>query len=65
MDPVIFKIRQELKSQADPQIRKTSQRFFKENITCYGVKTAVCYGDCEEVRERGERPTKTGDLFPL
>jgi 3-methyladenine DNA glycosylase AlkD len=41
MDPVILKIRQELKNQADPQIRKTSQRFFKEGITCYGTKTAV------------------------
>jgi 3-methyladenine DNA glycosylase AlkD len=40
MDPVISKIRHELKSQADPKIRKTSQRFFKEEITCYGVKTA-------------------------
>jgi 3-methyladenine DNA glycosylase AlkD len=41
MDPVISKIRQELRSQADPQIRKTSQRFFKEEITCYGMKTAA------------------------
>ncbi len=41
MDPVISKIRQELKSQADPQIRNTSQRFFKEKITCYGMKTAA------------------------
>ena len=41
MDPVISKIRQELKRQADPQIRKASQRFFKEEITCYGVKTAA------------------------
>jgi len=41
MDPVISKIRQELKSQAEPQIRKSSQRFFKEEITCYGLKTAA------------------------
>jgi len=41
MDPVISKIRQELISQADPQIRKSSQRFFKEEITCYGLKTAA------------------------
>lgn len=41
MDPVILKIRQELKSQADPQIRKISQRFFKEEITCYGMKTVA------------------------
>jgi len=41
MDPVISQIRQELKNQADSQIRKTSQRFFKEEITCYGLKTAA------------------------
>ncbi|MDO9034406.1 MAG: DNA alkylation repair protein, partial [Methanoregula sp.] len=31
----------ELISHADPEIRKTSQRFFKEEITCYGMKTAT------------------------
>jgi 3-methyladenine DNA glycosylase AlkD len=41
MDPVISQIRKELKNQADPQFRQSSQRFFKEVITCYGVKTAT------------------------
>jgi 3-methyladenine DNA glycosylase AlkD len=41
MDPVIERIRQELELQADPEIRKTSRRFFKEEITCYGMKTAT------------------------
>ncbi|MDD4136999.1 MAG: DNA alkylation repair protein [Methanoregula sp.] len=41
MDPVITQIRKELKAQADPEIRKTSQRFFKEEISCYGMKTAT------------------------
>jgi 3-methyladenine DNA glycosylase AlkD len=41
MEPIIERIRQELKNHADPEIRKTSQRFFKENITCYGMKTAT------------------------
>jgi 3-methyladenine DNA glycosylase AlkD len=41
MDPVIIKIRQELKSHSDPEIQKTSQRFFKEDISCYGMKTAT------------------------
>jgi len=40
MDPVITRIRQELASQADSEIQKTSRRFFKEAITCYGMKTA-------------------------
>ena len=41
MDPVISQIRLELKSHADPEIQKTSLRFFKEKITCYGIKTAT------------------------
>ena len=41
MDPVIFQIRRDLQSHADPEIRKTSQRFFKEEITCYGMKSAT------------------------
>ncbi|WP_292424214.1 DNA alkylation repair protein [Methanoregula sp.] len=40
MDPVISRIRQELESQADPQIQQTSKRFFKDDIACYGMKTA-------------------------
>jgi 3-methyladenine DNA glycosylase AlkD len=41
MDPVIIRIRQELTEQADPEIEKTSKRFFKEDIMCYGMKTAT------------------------
>ena len=41
MDPVVSQIRQELESHADPEIRKTSQRFFKEEIRCYGMKTVT------------------------
>lgn len=41
MDPVIARIRQELTAQADPEIQRTSQRFFKEEIRCYGMKTAT------------------------
>ena len=41
MEPVISQIRGELESHADPEIRKTSQRFFKEEIACYGMKSAT------------------------
>jgi 3-methyladenine DNA glycosylase AlkD len=41
MDPVITQIRQELKDHQDPEIRKTSRRFFKDEITCYGIRTAT------------------------
>jgi 3-methyladenine DNA glycosylase AlkD len=40
MDPVIARIRQELVEQADPEIQKSSKRYFKEEIRCYGMKTA-------------------------
>jgi 3-methyladenine DNA glycosylase AlkD len=40
MNPVIERIRQDLAAQADPEIQKTSKRFFKEDILCYGIKTA-------------------------
>ncbi|MFA4885531.1 MAG: DNA alkylation repair protein [Desulfotomaculaceae bacterium] len=38
---MIEKIRQELKENSDEHTRQTGQRFFKENINIYGVKTAV------------------------
>jgi 3-methyladenine DNA glycosylase AlkD len=41
MDMIIEKIRRELKSNADPEIQKTSKRYFKEEIRCYGMKTAT------------------------
>ena len=41
MDPVIALIRKELSDAADPVIQKNAQRFFKEEIACYGIKTAV------------------------
>ena len=41
MDPVIFRIRNDLQIRADPEIRRTSRRFFKEEISCYGIKTAT------------------------
>jgi 3-methyladenine DNA glycosylase AlkD len=41
MDPIIARIRQELTAQADPEIQKTSKRYFREEIRCYGMKTAT------------------------
>ena len=40
MDPVISQIRQDLKNSADPGTQKSFQRFFKEEVQYYGVKTA-------------------------
>jgi len=41
MDQVIIALREELASHADPVIRESSKRFFKEDIICYGIKTAT------------------------
>jgi len=41
MQSVIVKIREELKANADEKTKKSFQRFFKEEIACYGVKTAI------------------------
>jgi len=41
MDPVITRIREELKTNSDPAFQKTSTRFFKEEIRCYGIRTAT------------------------
>jgi len=38
---IISRIRSELQKNADPAIRNASQRFFKEEIHCYGIKTAA------------------------
>lgn len=59
MDPVIAQIRQELVAHASPEIQKTSQRFFKEEIVCYGMKTAIVVGIARKywkvVRNREKR----------
>ncbi|MFB3889108.1 MAG: DNA alkylation repair protein [Candidatus Bathyarchaeia archaeon] len=41
MSQVIERIRQELRANADEKTRQSFQRFFKENVAGYGVKTAV------------------------
>lgn len=41
MDPVIARIREDLKNRADPEIQRTTRRFFKEEVSCYGIKTAA------------------------
>ncbi|MBN2111364.1 MAG: DNA alkylation repair protein [Methanosarcinaceae archaeon] len=40
MNSVISEIRLELEQNADEKIRASSNRFFKEEIKCYGMKTA-------------------------
>jgi len=41
MQRVIGEIREELEAEADEETKKAAQRFFKEPVKCYGVKTAM------------------------
>ena len=41
MNNIIKRIRQELKEKADEDVKRSGERFFKERIKLYGVKTAV------------------------
>jgi len=59
MDPVISRIRNDLPIHADPEIRRASRRFFKEEISCYGIKTAtvivIAKTYWKEVRSRDKK----------
>ncbi|OPY37422.1 MAG: DNA alkylation repair enzyme [Methanoregula sp. PtaU1.Bin051] len=64
MDLIITRIRKELRSNADPVIRKSSQRFFKEEITCYGMKTATVMAIAKKYwKEVKNRPKR--EIFAL
>ncbi len=41
MNDILVQIREELKANIDQQIQKSFQRFFKEHVKYYGVKTEV------------------------
>ena len=41
MDEIIEAIRQELKANSDEKTRSSFQRFFKEKVSCHGVKTSL------------------------
>ena len=40
MDTILAQIRQDLVARADPAIRQSTRRFFREEILCYGIRTA-------------------------
>ncbi len=41
MDPLISRMRRSLEQSVDPGIRESSKSFFREEIRCYGMKTAT------------------------
>lgn len=69
MDPLISRIRTELEQNADPELQQSSQRFFKEGIRCYGMKTktvtaiAKKYGKEVKARPKQEIYALCEELF--
>jgi len=64
MDPLISRIRSDLEQSADPAIRESSKRFFKEGVRCYGMKTATATAIAKNYwKEVKGRPKQ--DVFAL
>lgn len=59
MDPLILRIRKELMENADPATQRSFQRFFKEGVKCYGVKTGpvvkIAKKYWKEIRSRDKK----------
>ncbi len=64
MQEIIETTRQELKKNIDEKTLQSSQRFFKEKIQLYGVKTAVVRKISTDVFKSLDLKTKT-DIFEL
>lgn len=64
MDPVIEAIRQEFAAHADPEICAKSQRFFKEGVRCYGMKTATAVAIAKKYWKEVESREKQ-EIFAL
>ena len=64
MERVISDIRKQLKNSGDEKTKAGSQRFFKEKIKCYGVKTAVVTKISKENYTLIQKQNKT-EIFEL
>lgn len=59
MDHMISEIRKELEQNADDKTKNSTQRFFKEKVICYGVRSAIVgkiakkyYGEIKEKNKK-------------
>ncbi len=64
MDPMIEELRKELTAHADEEVRRSGQRFFKEPVNLYGMKTAVGTKIAKEFFKRLKGRTKE-EIFSL
>ncbi len=60
----LHKLRRELKQNSDPQTRESGQRFFKEEVRLYGVKTATAHRISKSHFQHIKDKTKT-EIFDL
>ncbi len=64
MDPLVARIKEELKTSAEEDTKKSAQRFFKEPVTIYGVKTATVRKIAEKYWSPVKALSKT-EIFKL
>jgi 3-methyladenine DNA glycosylase AlkD len=64
MDSLIGQIREELKANADEKTLASAQRYFKEKITVYGVKTALV-GKIAHKYWKEAKPLSKPEIFTL
>ena len=64
MDPIIQQLRAELKANADPHTLSSSQRYFKEAVTPYGIRTAIVNRLAREFYQRIKEKPKA-EIFAL
>ncbi|MFA5213837.1 MAG: DNA alkylation repair protein [Methanoregula sp.] len=64
MDLVIARLRKELQDNKDPVTQKTATRFFKEEIRCYGIKTATVVAIAKKYWKEIQSRDKT-EIFSL
>jgi len=62
MNNVLVQIREELKANTDSQIKKSFQRFFKEQVKYYGVKTEVVSKIAKKILETSKKPREANNF---
>lgn len=58
MKELLAKVRAELNQLSDDSVKKSAQKFFKESINCYGVKTPVVKSIAKETLKELKTETK-------
>lgn len=64
MDPIVARIRRDLSAHASPELQVSTRRFFKEEIRCYGIRTATVTGIANKYWKEVKDKPKAG-IFAL